>query len=322
MKYGASTGYETWEIAIVMGRVVSTEKKRELFPARRPLALLGCLLTAAVVTACGSETTEPATPSTSVTQAAAADVPGAEVLITVPGTLAADFVELERAQKGELGLAIMPVGGERLVGMGKWTTGPAWSTMKVPLVVAAERKSPGEQTYATSAAITASDNSAADSLWSNLGTPRAAADAVQAVLREGGDDTTVVQEKPVRSGYSAFGQSEWSLADQVRFASRLPCLPGADTVIELMGSVNASQQWGLGSVFAEADFKGGWGPDPDGAYLVRQFGLVPVTGGMIAVALAAQPDSGTFSDGMNLLDKMAGLISQHLGEFTGGSCPA
>lgn len=305
-----------------MGRAVSSEKKRELFPARRLLALLGCVLIAAVLTACGSDTAGPAAPATSVTQAAAADAPGTEVLITIPGTLAADFVELERAQKGELGLTIMPVGGERLVAMGKWTTGPAWSTMKVPLVVAAERENPGGQTYATSAAITASDNSAAESLWSALGTPGAAAAAVQAVLREGGDETTVVQEKQVRSGYSAFGQSEWSLADQVRFAAQLPCLPGADTVIELMGSVNASQQWGLGSVFAEAQFKGGWGPDPDGAYLVRQFGLVPVAGGQIAVALAAQPDSGTFSAGMNMLDEMAGLISRHLSEFTGGSCPA
>lgn len=305
-----------------MGRVVSTEKKRELFPARRPLALLGCLAVAAVVTACGSETADPVPVATSVTQAAAADAAGDDVLITIPGTLAADFVELERSQKAELGLAIMPVGGERSVGMGKWTTGPAWSTMKVPLVIAAERKNPGGQSYATSAAITASDNAAADSLWSNLGTPRAAADAVQAVLREGGDKTTVVQEKPARSGYSAFGQSDWSLADQVRFASELPCLPGAERVLDLMGSVSSGQQWGLGSVFKEAEFKGGWGPGPDGDYLVRQFGLVPVAGGTIAIALAAQPDSGTFADGMSMLDKMADLISQHLGEFTGGSCRA
>ncbi|MEU1982294.1 hypothetical protein [Nocardia sp. NPDC019395] len=304
-----------------MRRVVSTETKRELSPARRLVALLGCLAVAAVVAACGSDT-QPRTVSTSVTPAAAAGAPGGEVSITIPGTLAADFAELERSEKGPLGLAIMPVGGERSVGLGKLTTGPAWSTMKVPLVVAAERKNPGGQSYATSAAITASDNSAADSLWSGLGSPREAALSVQAVLREGGDNATVVQEKRSRSEYSSFGQSDWSLADQVRFASKLPCLPGSERAVELMGSVSANQQWGLGSVFGTAQFKGGWGPNPDGAYLVRQFGLVPVAGGTIAVAIAAQPDSGTFADGMDLLDKMAGLISRHLGEFTGGSCPA
>lgn len=299
---------------------VSTEAKRELLPVRRLCALAVCLALTLLVPACGTDT-ERRPISTSITQAAAA-APGDAVSITIPGTLAADFAVLEQSEKGKLGLAIMPVGGDQLVGLGDWTTGPAWSTMKVPLVVAAERKNPGGQTYATSAAITASDNSAADTLWSALGTPREAAQSVQAVLREGGDTTTVVQEKSNRSEYSSFGQSEWSLADQVRFASKLPCLPGAKKVVDLMGSVSVNQQWGLGSVFGAAEFKGGWGPDPDGAYLVRQFGLVPANGGSLAIALAAQPDSGTFADGMNLLDEMAGLVSEHLSEFTGGSCPA
>ncbi|WP_328397796.1 hypothetical protein [Nocardia sp. NBC_00416] len=299
---------------------MSTDKKRELSLLRRLFAVTGCLLVAALVAGCGSDTGKRPL-STSITQAAA-EAPDGQVSITIPGTLAADFAVLEQSEKSELGLAIMPVGGDQLVGLGDWTTGPAWSTMKVPLVMAAERKNPGGQTYATSAAITASDNSAADSLWSSLGTPREAALSVQAVLREGGDNATVVQEKPSRSEYSSFGQSEWSLADQVRFASKLPCIPGSDKVVDLMGSVSANQQWGLGSVFEAAEFKGGWGPNADGAYLVRQFGLVPANGGAVAIALAAQPDSGTFSDGMNLLDEMAGLIERHLGEFTGGSCPA
>lgn len=323
MEYGFPTGYESsglWESATAMRSDVSTEKKREFSQVRRLLALLCCVTATALLAGCGSDS-EPRRPiATSVTQAAAADTP--EVLVTIPGTLAADFVELEKSAKGALGLAIMPVGGENLVGLGEWKAGPAWSTMKVPLVVAAERKSPGGQNYATSAAITASDNSSADSLWSALGTPREAAQAVQEVLREAGDDTTVVLEKRSRSEYSSFGQSEWSLADQVRFGSRLPCLPGSERAVELMGSVTANQQWGLGSVFGTAEFKGGWGPAADGSYLVRQFGLVPAGGGSLAVALAAQPDSGTFADGMNLLDEMAELVQQHLGELTGGSCPA
>ena len=301
---------------------VSIEESRKRPLVRRLLVLGSCLIIAACGTACGSDTAPtPATPS-STARAAADAPPGGQISITVPGTLAADFAELEQSGQGDLGLAIMPVGGSKSVGLGEWTTGPAWSTMKVPLVIAAGREGSSGRSYAASAAITSSDNSAAETLWSGLGTPQQTAAAVQAVLREGGDTATVVPEKRTRSQYSAFGQADWALADQVRFASALPCLPGTEEVLELMDSVNSSQQWGLGSVFSSAQYKGGWGPDAEGAYLVRQFGLVPAGAGMIAIALAAQPDTGSFADGVDLLDQVATLISQHLGEFSGGSCAA
>ncbi len=282
---------------------------------------MGCAALAVfLVAGCGTGTDKSDEEQTSITQAAShADQKG--LSITVPGTLAASVVELQAAARGHFGMAIMPVGGDQAITFGDWTTGPAWSTMKVPLTIAALRRNPGTSTYAAQAAITASDNVAADTLWQSLGSNQEAAQAVQEVLREGGDTKTTVPATRARPEHSAFGQAEWSLAEQVRFASRLPCLPQSGPVVNLMEEVQPSQRWGLG-VFSGAEFKGGWGPDASGKYLVRQFGLLSTPNGQIAVAFAAQADSGAFSEGMTLLDKLAGAISQHLGELAGGKCPA
>ncbi|WP_405166082.1 hypothetical protein OG203_13975 [Nocardia sp. NBC_01499] len=283
-------------------------------------ALSGAVLAVLLVSGCGTGTDSSSSDDTSITQAAShADQKG--LSINVPGTLAADVATLQASARGHLGMAIMPVGGDQVVTFGDWTTGPAWSTMKVPLTIAALRHNAGNTTYAATAAITASDNAAADTLWQSLGTNQEAAQAVQSVLREGGDSKTTVPDTRTRPENSAFGQADWSLADQVKFASRLPCLPQVAPVINLMEQIQAAQRWGLG-VFTSAEFKGGWGPDASGAYLVRQFGLISTPSGQIAIAFAAQPDSGAFSDGMTMLDKLSTLISQHLNELSGGQCPA
>ncbi|MRH93179.1 hypothetical protein GFY24_38160 [Nocardia sp. SYP-A9097] len=238
---------------------------------------------------------------------------------TMPGTLAWDFVhELQPALKGKVALAIMPVGSDRVVALGDWSGGPAWSSIKVPLTLAALRANPGYTGAATSA-ITNSDNSAAEMLWQSLGTPEEAAQAVQDVLHEGGDNNTKVPAQRTRSDYSAFGQAEWSIADQLTFAAHLPCLPQAESVTSLMSKIADGQRWGLGTL-NNAQFKGGWGPDPSGNYLVRQFGLLPVEGGQVAIAIAALPTSGSFDEGTTMLTKIAGLIDRHLGELRGGAC--
>ncbi|MFC9662049.1 hypothetical protein ACFVJ5_17585 [Nocardia sp. NPDC127606] len=282
-------------------------------------ALLGVVVLATA--GCG---TEPKTsrPSVTTTVPVAVAVPGADngtLSIAVPGSLAADFTELQQGFRGSAGLAIMPVGGKKSVTFGNWTSGPAWSTIKVPLAIAALRNSAAYSSYA-SAAITASDNGAADTLWASLGSGADAAKAVEGVLREGGDTRTTVPTTRTRADASVYGQAEWTLADQVRFASQLPCIPQSERVVGLMQQIIASHHWGLGA-FGSAEFKGGWGPDPGGKYLVRQFGLIDSPTGRIAIAFAAQADSGSFNDGMAMLDKMATLISRHLSELAGGHCP-
>ncbi|MFC4374939.1 hypothetical protein ACFO5K_12590 [Nocardia halotolerans] len=288
---------------------------------RLRVALSTVLGTVVVLTAgCG---TEPAPPAPEVTTTAAPVVdPGTDVgsfSVALPGSLAGDFSELQRNFRGRAGLAIMPVGGDKMVTLGNWTTGPAWSTIKIPLAIAALR---ADAAYSTSAAaaITASDNSAADTLWGSLGRGAEAAAAVESVLREGGDTNTTVPAVRTRSDASVFGQAQWALADQVRFASQLPCLPRSERVVGLMQQIVVSHRWGLGA-FTSAEFKGGWGPDTSGNYLVRQFGLIDSPSGRVAVAFAAQPDSGAFADGMTMLDKMSTLLSGHLSELAGGHCP-
>ncbi|MFD4460508.1 hypothetical protein [Nocardia sp. NPDC058480] len=270
---------------------------------------------------CGSEP-KAAPPRVTTTVPVADPDPGAgngTFSIAMPGSLAADFAELQQGFRGSAGLAVMPVGGKTMVTFGTWSSGPAWSTIKVPLAIAALRNSAAYSSYA-SAAITASDNGAADTLWASLGGGADAAKAVEGVLREGGDARTTVPTTRTRADVSVYGQAEWTLADQVRFASQLPCIPQSERVVGLMQQIIASHHWGLGA-FGSAEFKGGWGPDLGGKYLVRQFGLIDSPTGRIAIAFAAQPDSGSFNDGMAMLDKMATLISGHLSELAGGHCP-
>ncbi|WP_324195925.1 serine hydrolase [Nocardia terpenica] len=293
-------------------------RRRTIRPGKRIRVLLTALCCGALllVPACSSHSD----PGPAATIARPSAPSGTGAVVALPGSLAADFADLLPSLNGHAGMAIQAVGGDRPVTMGNWTTGPAWSTMKVPLALAVLRTNGNTGTYQMSAAITESDNTAADGLWQSLGTPDAAAQAVQAVLRDGGDTTTTVPATRARPDYSAFGQATWALADQARFTAHLPCLPGADTVTTLMSKVVWGQQWGLGHL-DNAQYKGGWGPDPNGNYLVRQLGLVTTPGGEMAIALAAQANSGSFTEGTQMLDKMVTLIGKHLGELPVGHCP-
>ena len=230
---------------------------------------------------------------------------------------AADLAAVVSVAPGPAGVALAPVGGpDQVAAAGTWQSGVAWSTIKVPLAVAVARSSPQNLENAASA-ITVSDNQAAESLWSALGGGDAAASAVGAVLAEGGDTVSQVPSVRTRDGYSIFGQTRWSLVDQTRFASNLPCLTGAGRVVDLMGQIAPVQQWGLGRI-SGARFKGGWGPGETGGYLVRQFGLVPGAGGDVAVALAVE--APTFEAGTAALSSMAEALAPSLASLPGGGC--
>ena len=239
---------------------------------------------------------------------------------TQGATLAADFARLETKLHAVAGIAVSAVGnGQAPIMLGDWEHGPAWSTIKVPLIIAALRQeNPPTVTDAMTAAITESDNAAAESIWASLGDPVTAARKVEAVLRQTGDSTTVQSQK-VRPEFTAFGQTDWSLTDQARFTSVAVCDSANAPVFALMGRVQPDQRWGIGTV-PGAQFKGGWGPSPTGSYLVRQLGVLPAPNGRIAVALAAQPASGKFDDGTATLDEMASWLTAHLGALPAGQC--
>ncbi|MCV7217898.1 hypothetical protein H7J51_21740 [Mycobacterium crocinum] len=235
-------------------------------------------------------------------------------------SLAAAFARLQASLHATVGIAIGPVGsGQEPLVLGDFRSGAAWSTIKVPLVIAALRaENPPVVTPAMTAAITESDNAAAESLWTGLGDPTGAAQAVDAVLRQAGDPTSV-ESRRIRPEFSAFGQTEWALADQVRFVSAAWCDRANAPVFALMGQVDAAQRWGIGVVDG-ARFKGGWGPSVTGGYLVRQVGVLVTPAGATAIALAAHPDSGRFEDGTADLSTIADWLMSRRAALPTGSC--
>ena len=82
------------------------------------------------------------------------------------------FEELSGTVPATIGLAIAATGSA--VSFGAWSTGVAWSTIKVPLAIATLRAGVGSRELVADAIIQ-SDNAAAEELWSQLGDPAEAA---------------------------------------------------------------------------------------------------------------------------------------------------
>lgn len=259
-------------------------------------------------------------PSTILSTLPITPVPEATSSAPSPPQLEADFKELQATIDGVIGVAISPAGrDQKPILLGEWSSGPAWSTMKVPLAMAALRQSDySGVTNEMKAAITQSDNAAAESMWEALGDPKTAAQAVEAILR-GSGDPTLVQDQKVRPEYTAFGQTDWSLTDQVHFLAATVCDDRYSPIFGLMGEVESDQTWGIGQVLG-AKFKGGWGPYPSGGYLVRQIGVLTSPRGTTAVAPAAQPASGSFADGKQDLTKIAEWLRDHEAMLPAAQC--
>lgn len=205
-----------------------------------------------------------------------------------------------------VGVAIATADG-RCESFGTWTSGVAWSTIKVPLAIAALRA--GLQAGVVEM-ITRSDNAAAETLWSQL--QDRAALLVQGVIRETGDLATVVESRRLRSGYTPFGQTRWALCDQARFAAGLSRLADASQVIELTSNLCAEHRWGMAAKGFAA--KGGWGPGRGDDYLVRQFAVVPAPSGAVGVALAAEVANGGYDAGVNFIDTLADWVTGRLAQ--------
>lgn len=230
---------------------------------------------------------------------------------------AASFRRLERSMGGTSGVTASGVGRRQpLQRLGTLRTGVAWSSIKVPIVMAVLTRDGGHPSSSTKSlmrrAITASDNNAAMSLWSSLGSGSTAGGKVQRMLAAAGDTSTVVQTRQVRPPYTPFGQTQWPLTSQQRFVAGLPCIAHASQVLSLMGEVISSQRWGLGTI-ARARFKGGWGPDTRGRYLVRQMGLFRLASRKrIAVTVATIASNGDFGTGSSNLSRIAHWLYTHV----------
>ncbi|OBI54484.1 serine hydrolase [Mycobacterium sp. E787] len=223
------------------------------------------------------------------------------------------FGELAATVPATIGIAVARPGLAEVISLGRWQSGVAWSTIKVPLAVAALRADRAGARDLVVKAITESDNHASEQLWSRLGDPAEAARLVQAVVNECGDTATVVESRRRRPGFTAFGQTPWPLDRQARFAAGLPGVGDAADVIELMQQLTRGQRWGLAAKGIAA--KGGWGPGLTGdTYLVRQFGIVPTESAHVGVALAA--DAKSFEAAVDVLNTMTDWLVGRLPAIT------
>ena len=228
------------------------------------------------------------------------------------------FARLAGSLSGQQGLAVSPLGLDRRVErIGTIRTAVAWSTSKVPVAMAViAGGGQSAQQANLRQAITASDNAAAERLWSSLGGGQSAAAAANQQLRDAGDTHTSVEYRALRgAGYTPFGQTNWALTDQARFTAGLACSDAGTQVLGLMGQVVAGQRWGLGSAGVDAQLKGGWGPGSTpgagGGYLDRQMGVLTIHGKPLAVTVATRPADGSHETGTRNLTAIARWVVGH-----------
>jgi hypothetical protein len=227
----------------------------------------------------------------------------------------ASFDQLAGSLSGPVGIAVSGVGrGQQVETLGPLQSAVAWSTSKVPVAMAAIAAGVADDGDLRQA-ITASDNAAATRLWDALGGGAQAASAADAQLRAAGDGSTAVESRTLRSGYTPFGQTSWSLADQARFTAGMTCTETGGQVLALMGEVIPAHRWGLGATGLPMQVKGGWGPGSSpgtgGGYLDRQMGIVTVDGKQLVVTLAAQPGDGSHESGTTALTTLARWVVEH-----------
>ena len=223
----------------------------------------------------------------------------------------ASFARLAASLGGGHGIAVSALGlGQQVQQAGSIRSGVAWSTSKVPVAMALIATGGAARHQDTlTQAITASSNDAAEAIWAVLGGGGAAAAAADEQLRAAGDETTLIEARSLRAGYTPFGQTTWTLADQVRFTAGMACSAAGAHVLGLMGAVVAEQRWGLGAAGVPNQFKGGWGPGSEpgvaGGYFDRQMGVVTIDGRPLAVAVASRPADGSHETGAANLTAIA-----------------
>lgn len=243
---------------------------------------------------------------------------------------ATSFARLSKQLPGRVELAVAPLGSGETRSLGGDAAAAGWSTTKVLVLSALLRARRGrltgqERAWADSS-ITESNNESVLALFGDLeqieGGLLGASSYMQELLRESGDAETIVATAPPPEGaVTTFGQTLWRPTNAIKFFSALArgCLlsaRGTGYVLALMQHIEPSESWGLGSGgFTSVAFKGGWGPEPDGAYLVRQSGIIDIGySRAVTVAIVAFPPAGpeSFQIGTAMVTKTARWLRGHL----------
>lgn len=214
--------------------------------------------------------------------------------------------------RGISGVAVSYEGGTISGGLSGDTS--AWSTLKVPIAIAAQQKGTG-QGELIDAAISRSDNGSATRLWASLGGEKTAAHAVEQVMWRAGGPGNVRHAVTHYPG-GPFGNSTWTLESQSVFATELPCIDGAGPVYEAMGEIAPWQNDGMGQI-PGARFKGGWSGENirggEFTYTYRQFGTLPSGDGVVGVAIIAHPKDGTHETAAKMLEGLARGVEKLVG---------
>lgn len=252
---------------------VSTASKEAARPdtrhrARRVLAALAFLTVGGVLTGAwwvAGQEDRAHVETTAMTQN-----PPSSPTATTTSTAATRDAALARSYARDLGelatrsgVAVLPLGGGTAMTMGEQSGGVAWSTIKVPIAVAAGRENGWAATRGLATpAITVSDNDAARGLWDSLGGEARAAARVEAALAAAGDGETRVQPTVTRPGFTPFGQTQWPLVAQARAMAGLACEPSASETLKLMrGSCPSSGGgWAGGPTRRSREAGGPWNP--------------------------------------------------------------
>lgn len=177
---------------------------------------------------------------------------------------------------------------------------PTWSTVKVPIAIAALRD--GASPDLVDLAIKESDNDAAYALWSHVQWNEGdASSALKELLDDYG--STGELEEP-------FGYSRWLLKDQAVFGSQLPCIPEAEYVYDAMDEIVAWQDNGLDKL-PNTRAKGGWGlAEEDNVYTHRQVGVRDTNGGSVGLAIEVTMPGESADKAISALNVLAAGVDR------------
>lgn len=194
----------------------------------------------------------------------------------------------------QVGVAISA--GDDTIAAGDKGEGPVWSTIKVPIAIAALKD--GADKSLVDLAIKESDNDAAYTLWSQVQWHEGSADkAVGDLLDDYGSHADIHD--------TAFGYSTWPLRDQAVFGAQLPCIEEADYVHKVLKDIVSWQKVGL-SKEKQTRAKSGWGLDEEeNEYTYRQFGVHEVAGKHVGVALSVVTDGENYAQAEPAVDYLA-----------------
>ena len=269
---------------------------------RPAVHLLPALLCAASLCACATTPEAPTPkpePETSVSASKGAErVRG----LNLDG-LSDAAKDIETNTNTQVGVAVYD--GETDVYAGSVGVMPAWSTIKVPIAVAAQEYCEyDDETLQdlTSASIEWSDNDSATSLWTCIGPDEEASRIVGEEISKGGMS---VEVEPY------FGTTPWPVPAQARYAHHLGSLPDNHPVITEMHKIDPEHSYGLGTIDG-LPFKGGWSDADDGSWHSRQLGFTTVDDKIYGIAIAARSVDGSEADCQEALGEIAGFLGDAL----------